>query len=147
MGMFRHPRTQQEKRQNQNCEYCRPARRLNNLGLGIWDDFYKHTDRCWKSYRKTQYKVKTLTEKKRDSSSFAKSMKNRDHWHLDHKCHRWCHRSFSENKCKGCEEREINRKEYERRESKKLRAQFALEQKENLRQWNKECYEYYWCGN
>jgi len=85
MGMFRQPRTRQEKRQNQNCEYCRPARRPHNL-IDAWDDNLTHTDKCWKRYRKTQYKIESLPKKKRDSSSFAKSMKRRDRWHLDHKC-------------------------------------------------------------
>ena len=146
MGSFRRPRTQQEKKQNQNCEYCRPARRPHNL-IDAWDDDRKHTDKCWKNYRKTQYKVKALPKKKKNSSSFAKSMENKDHWHLNHRCRYWCQGRFSENKCKGCEERELNRKEYEQREFKKLQAQYALEQKERQREWNKECYEYYWHGN
>ena len=90
MGMFRHPKTGQEKRQNQNCEYCRPARRPHNL-IDVWDDDIRQADRCWKRYRKTQYKTKSIFKKKKDSSSFIKSIKKKDHWYLHHKlCYfRW----------------------------------------------------------
>jgi len=139
MGRYRHPRTTQEKRQNQNCEYCRTKRRSHNLPEFWYDEIEKYTDRCWKSYRKTQYKIKTLPKKKKNSSSFAKSMSEKDHWCLNHKC-RYCWNRFNKYRCKGCEERELNRKEYEKKELKKLQAQAALELKERQRQWDKKCY-------
>jgi len=88
MGIYRHPKTTQEKRQNQNCKYCRSKRKPQNL-FDWYDEIEKHTDRCWKSYRKTQYKIKTLSKKKKNSLSYSESMKKKDHWHLNHKCY-WC---------------------------------------------------------
>jgi hypothetical protein len=58
MGYFRHPRTTQERRASQD-GYGRPARNLKNLP-NSWDDIWAETSRCWKQYRKTQYKVKNI---------------------------------------------------------------------------------------
>jgi len=96
MGLFRHPRTTQEKRQNQDFrEFCRPARRPSNLP-DAWEDYFKHQDRCWKNYRKTQYKIKN-NKQKRNSFSYSESMAKRDHWHLEHK---WCNNEYG--RCNNC---------------------------------------------
>lgn len=96
MGLFRHPRTTQEKRQNQDYrEFCRPSRCLKNLP-SWYDDFFKHQDRCWKNYRKVQYKIKN-PRKKKDSSFYGRSMAKRDHWHFEH---RRCKSQY--NRCNNC---------------------------------------------
>lgn len=54
---YRHMKTTQEKRANQNCIYVRAKRRSNNLP-SQWDDIYTATSRTWKSTRHTQYRQK-----------------------------------------------------------------------------------------
>ena len=90
MGLCRHPRTQQERREN--WEYARPRRRLLPTA---WDDFFKYGVTCWKKYRKTQYRVKTGHHK--DSRQYGLSMAKRDHFHYEH---RRC--SWDRNRCKYC---------------------------------------------
>lgn len=60
--IMRWPQTTQERRANQewrdvDFKWCRPARRPKRLP-NAWDDMMFHVDNCWKSHRKTQYKVK-----------------------------------------------------------------------------------------
>jgi len=53
----------------------------------FWDDIRQSKDdRCWKAFRKTQYKAKD-DKAKRDSTKYAASMAKRNHWHFEH---RWC---------------------------------------------------------
>ncbi len=59
MGYYRHPRTTQERRASQD-GYGRPRRNLKNLP-NSWDDIWAERTRCWKAYRKTQYKVKNIS--------------------------------------------------------------------------------------
>ena len=91
MGFLRHPHTQQERREN--WEYVRPKRRRLPTA---WDDFFKPEDRCWKRYRKTQYRVKDRKPKK-NSRRYGKAMSRRDHFHYEH---RRC--SWSRNRCDYC---------------------------------------------
>jgi hypothetical protein len=62
-SFLRRPQTTQERRANQewrdyDWKFCRPARRDKRLP-NAWDDIVTHSDRCWKSHRKTQYKIVT----------------------------------------------------------------------------------------
>ena len=54
-GWLRSQRTTAEKRANQQCEYVRAKRRPHNLA-DAWDDKPTIKTRCWKDYRKTQYR-------------------------------------------------------------------------------------------
>lgn len=66
MGWLRHIRTTQELRANGKRDYIvvdgykvktRPKRNRANLPNAWWDILNKSwDDRCWKRYRKTQYK-------------------------------------------------------------------------------------------
>jgi hypothetical protein len=58
MGYLRHPRTTQERRASLD-GWGRPRRNLANL-VEVRDDIWKHWSyqRCWKKYRRTQYKIK-----------------------------------------------------------------------------------------
>jgi len=79
---FRHPRTTQERRFNQE-GWERPRRR--NLP-NAWDDVHKYSDLSWKNYRKHQSKTWGFPtdEQKKDGSAYSCSMSNRNHWHLEH---------------------------------------------------------------
>ena len=89
MSCLRHPKTAQERRASQS-GYCRAKRNLYNLP-DAWDDILRKDiyDRCWKRYRRTQYKVVNKFQvNKKNSSHFSKSMVKRDHFHFNHKhCH------------------------------------------------------------
>lgn len=54
---FRHPRTYQEIRENQEWA-VRPKRKPKNLP-SVYDDYLRSDwdDRCWKRFRRTQYKT------------------------------------------------------------------------------------------
>lgn len=54
---FRHPRTYQESRENQEWD-VRPKRKPKNLP-SVYDDYHRSDlrDRCWKRFRRTQYKT------------------------------------------------------------------------------------------
>jgi len=78
---FRHPRTTQERRASQG-SFCRARRNLHNL-ISAWDDISRHLNKCWKSFRKTQYKTKNICSKK-DSTKYGQSMSKRDHFYLEH---------------------------------------------------------------
>lgn len=68
MGIFRNPKTTQERRINgSRCQWllideyqikCKPSRSLKNLPES-WDDVIRSdwNSRNWKNYRKTQYKT------------------------------------------------------------------------------------------
>lgn len=63
MGFLRHPRTTQERRANQEGPgerlgrrtWCRAKRRCHRLP-NAWDDMIIYNQKCWKKYRKTQYR-------------------------------------------------------------------------------------------
>jgi hypothetical protein len=57
-GFMRHPKTTQERRQNQD-GWGRPCRSLHSL-VNAWDDIWRRNQRCWKKQRKTQYKPKMV---------------------------------------------------------------------------------------
>jgi len=82
--LFRRPKTQQERKHNQE-GYCRPRRRPHSL-VDNWDDIYRSDrfDRNWKRHRKTQYKTKSDRVKK-DSTKYGLSMSKRSHLHSEHK--------------------------------------------------------------
>lgn len=63
-GYFRAPKTTNEKRQRQNCEYSRAKRRPNNLP-DTWDDLpvRARDQKSWKHKRKTQYRGPKRGEK------------------------------------------------------------------------------------
>lgn len=64
MGYYRHPKTANEMRQYfaALCDEDYPVRvrgrRRPHRLPHAWDDYYVHRERCWKRYRKTQYKQK-----------------------------------------------------------------------------------------
>ena len=93
-GYFRHPKTLNEKKANQNWEVR--GRRMSKRLPSAWDDVWSKGTRCWKKTRKTQYRVKSIKPKK-NSSKFGKSMAKRDHFHADH---RWCRNK--RNRCAYC---------------------------------------------
>lgn len=100
---FRNPKTTQERRNNQNewvDDYFMPIRgsRKPRRLVDAWDDIYIHHDICWKSFRRTQYKVVNKFDvPKKDSSKFSESMKKRDHFHLNHRGCQW-----KNSRCKNC---------------------------------------------
>ena len=51
---FRHPHTQQERRESQDFP-VRAKRRWKYLSTA-WDDIKVHAERSWKKHRRTQYK-------------------------------------------------------------------------------------------
>lgn len=55
-GWLRHPRTQQERRENQSKQdrLVRPSRRANRLPTN-YDDIQVHTQKSWKCRRKRQW--------------------------------------------------------------------------------------------
>jgi hypothetical protein len=62
-SFLRRPKTTHERRANQEWrdvefKFCRANRRPKRLP-NSWDDIITHSDRCWKSHRKTQYKTVT----------------------------------------------------------------------------------------
>ena len=98
MSWLRHPRTTQERRASLD-GYCRPRRNIHNLP-SAWEDIPRGDlyDRCWKRFRKTQYKaINKFSKPKKDSSKYALSMSKREHFFLDHK---WC--SYGWKRCKYC---------------------------------------------
>ena len=63
-GWLRHPHTTQERRLSLRVgeEYevkVRGKRSFPNLPEA-WDDIIRYNQRCWKSFRPTQYKVKSV---------------------------------------------------------------------------------------
>ena len=54
---LRHPRTLQEKKENQD-SWGRDKRKPKRLP-DLYDDIKKAVQRCWKKYRKTQYRQET----------------------------------------------------------------------------------------
>lgn len=52
---YRHPKTIQEKRQNQD-GYCRPKRNPKRL-VDFWDDRPVRHQKSWKNSRRTQYRT------------------------------------------------------------------------------------------
>jgi len=87
MGWIRRVRTLQEKRANQE-GWCRAKRRPHRLP-DSWDDGDRTDwqDRCWKRYRKTQYKVKTARREKKSSRRYAEHMaRRRDFWYEHRHC-------------------------------------------------------------
>lgn len=57
---MRHPKTTQERRQNQD-GWSRPARRPHNLP-DYRDEFWVRTQKSWKSHRQEQYRALVLQE-------------------------------------------------------------------------------------
>jgi hypothetical protein len=117
MSILRHPKTTQERRASFD-GYCRAKRNFSNLP-DAWDDFWRYGYRCWKRYRKTQYKtVDKFNRKKKDSSKYAKAMAKREHFHLEHKrC------SYKRFRCSYCIKNDVW-KEYDayiRREQRRYR--------------------------
>ena len=103
--MLRHLHTTQERRESLR-GYCRAKRNLNNLPNSR-DDYWIECDRCWKSYRKTQYRtVDKFRREKKSSNKFAEHASRRDHFHKEH---RWCYR----NPCGYCLKHNVW-KEYDR---------------------------------
>jgi len=109
---FRHIKTTQERRASQD-GWGRPKRNLHNLP-SAWDDIPRHIDRCWKRYRKTQYKTKSV-KPKRSSRAYARSMSKRDHFDLNHK--RCC---WSRRRCSYCIKHGIW-DEYDKRQARRYR--------------------------
>lgn len=54
MSYFRHPKTTQERRANQE-GMCRAKRRPANVPSS-WEDLAKTSQRSWKCYRKSRYR-------------------------------------------------------------------------------------------
>jgi hypothetical protein len=57
-GYMRRPRTTQERRASLD-GWGRPCRNIRNL-VEAWDDVWRNFQRCWKEFRKTQYKNKQI---------------------------------------------------------------------------------------
>jgi len=92
MGYFRHPKTTQEIRNNEDewvDGYFIPIRGHRKNLPTLYDDYpVDHEDRCWKNFRDKQYNtVNKFDTTKLDSSNYSNSMKNRDHLLFEH---RWC---------------------------------------------------------
>jgi len=85
-GYFRHPKTLNEKKANQ--DWPVRGRRMSKRLPHFWDDIWNRTTRCWKKTRKTQYRVKSVKPKK-DSTRYGKSMAKRDHFYKEHKACRY----------------------------------------------------------
>lgn len=64
MKNYRHPKTTQEKRFNQergSNGWGRAARNMVNLP-DAYDDYYIRRPKCWKNKRKKQYNIVNITE-------------------------------------------------------------------------------------
>lgn len=131
---LRRPRTTQEKRRYEK-GFSRPARNLRNLP-DAWDDIPRSNceERCWKHYRKTQYKV-VADKIKKDSSRYGLHMSWRDHFHLEH---RMCFLSF--HRCKYCiknniwDDKKTRRAWEKRQEERRWKHENFMQKVEELRQ-------------
>jgi len=110
--------------------YYRGSRSPATL-LDSWDDYPVSgwRDRCWKGFRRHQYKVKNHKPKK-DSSTYAHSMSKREHFHLEHRYCAWIRK-----RCKYCKSHNTW-KEYDRLIRKRHREIIEEERKRFLRLWD-----------
>lgn len=55
---YKHPKTLNEMKQNSGVDekYVRGKRRVQHIP-NAWDDIHRCVPKCWKSQRKTQYKI------------------------------------------------------------------------------------------
>jgi hypothetical protein len=56
---IRHPKTNHERKANQDCIWNRPSRNPHRIPTA-YDDLWIIGERSWKSHRKTQYKPKDI---------------------------------------------------------------------------------------
>lgn len=81
MNGMRHPKTTQERRQNQD-GWCRPVRGMKRLP-NSYDDYWVRAEKCWKSYRTTQYRVLVVEEDDPKSVKHARYVKAKAKKHVD----------------------------------------------------------------
>ena len=124
--MFRHPRTQNERRQNQEevIEGFRIRIRGTRKNLpSAWDDIFTPENNCWKAHRKTQYCTKP--EPHKNSTKYGLSMSRRDHLWIEH---RRCHN------CKFCQNNTYWKRD--QRLKRRSHKRFLEKEYKNWRDWN-----------
>jgi len=107
MGWLRHPKTRQElcasyaaeadHREDYDIPPMRRGRRGKCYIPTAWDDAFKDRVRCWKKYRKTQYKLQDPTKTKKKPSKFRGHLnprriawKKKGSWVRCFNCYRQC---------------------------------------------------------
>jgi hypothetical protein len=105
MGSLRHPRTTQERRRicgdQADSRYDPMVPEIHRKRRYIphaWDDIWSEGQRCWKKYRKTQWREKL--KRKKPPAKFrghlnprwqVRSTKTTWHWDREKQCHSWCY--------------------------------------------------------
>jgi hypothetical protein len=104
MGFLRHPKTTQERRrffgdqaERRDDPLIPELRRKRRSIPNAWDDIWVESERCWKSYRKTQWRDRPKRKKKR--AKFRGHLnprwltrRTKKTWYWNYERHRLCWR-------------------------------------------------------